>query len=66
MFFLLIMFGTKRKKLQFDIIRNNEDIVLESFIQIFGMASTHLSKNLAIPKYNQLVLNQPRYYGEGF
>jgi hypothetical protein len=46
------MFGTKRKKLQFDIIRNNEAIVLESFIQIFGIASTHLSKNLAIPKYN--------------
>ncbi len=52
MFFLFIMFGTKRKKLQFDIIRNNEAIVLESFIQIFGIASTHLSKNLAIPKYN--------------
>jgi hypothetical protein len=66
MFFCSLCLALKENKLQFDIIQNNEAIVLESFIQIFGMASTHLSKNLAIPKYNQLVLNQPRYYGEGF
>ncbi len=39
-----------RKKLQFNIILNNEVIVLENFIQFFGMASTQLFEFLKISK----------------
>jgi hypothetical protein len=35
---------------QFNVILNNEVIVLENFNQIFGMASIYISKSLAIPK----------------
>ncbi len=47
------MFGIKNNNnLQFGIILNNEAIVLESFIQIFGMVGTHFSEYLEIPKKN--------------
>jgi putative transposon-encoded protein len=39
-------------KIKIKILRNNKTIVHERFIQIFGMASTHFSKKLAIPKNN--------------
>jgi hypothetical protein len=42
--------------------QNNEALVLERFIQIFGMASAYSSVFLAILKNNRLVPNQPRYY----
>jgi hypothetical protein len=42
--------------------QNNEAIVLERLIQIFGMASAYFSVFLAILKNNRLVPNQPRYY----
>jgi hypothetical protein len=36
--------------------------VLESFIQIFGMASTYFSEISAIPKSNELVPTQPNVF----
>jgi hypothetical protein len=51
--FWSVMFGIKNNNnLQFGIILNNEAIVLESFIQIFGMVGTHFSEYLEIPKKN--------------
>jgi hypothetical protein len=45
------MFSNKKNyNLQLVIILNNEAIMLESFIQIFGMAGTYFSEILAIPK----------------
>jgi hypothetical protein len=45
------MFKNKNNNtLQFNVILNNEVIVLENFNQIFNMASTYFSKSLAIPK----------------
>jgi hypothetical protein len=38
--------------LQFSIVLETEAIVLETFIQIFGMAGIHFSEFLAIPKGN--------------
>jgi hypothetical protein len=40
--------------------------VLESFIQTFGIAGSHFSEILAIPKNNQLAPNQARYYGTSY
>ncbi len=46
------MFNSENNNnLQFDITLNNEIIVLECFIQIFGMAC-FLKENLTIPKIN--------------
>jgi hypothetical protein len=36
--------------------------MLESFIQIFGMASTYFSEISAIPKSNELVPTQPNVF----
>jgi hypothetical protein len=47
------MFGIKNNNnLQFGIILNNEAIMLESFIQIFGIVDTHFPEFLEIPKNN--------------
>jgi hypothetical protein len=48
--------------LQFSFILNNKAIVLESFIQIFGMVAMYFSKFLAISKRIKLVPNQARHY----
>jgi len=42
--------SNNNNNLQFNIVLHNEAIVLESFIQICGMACTYFSKKLAIPK----------------
>jgi hypothetical protein len=44
------MFGNNN--LQFNIILNNETIMLERFMHIFSMASTHFSKKLANSEIN--------------
>jgi hypothetical protein len=53
---LSLIFGRNKKKnnnnVQFSIILKTKAIVLESFIQIFGMAGIHFSEFLAIPKSN--------------
>ncbi len=62
--YLSVIFGhnnNHNNNVQFSIILKTEAIVLETFIQIFGMTSIHFSEFLAIPKSNQLVANQPRY-----
>jgi hypothetical protein len=47
------MFKNKNNNtLQFNVILNNEVLVLENFNHIFGMGSTYFSKSLAIPKNN--------------
>jgi hypothetical protein len=47
---LIFVNYVQQKKLHFNIILNNEDIVFEIFI--FGMASTHFSQFLTIPRNN--------------
>jgi hypothetical protein len=53
---LSVIFGHNNKNnnnsVQFSIILKTKAIVLESFIQIFGMAGNHFSEFLAIPKSN--------------
>ncbi len=50
------MFGRKYNNiLQFDIILNNEVVVLKSFIPIFDMVGMYFSKFLAIPKTKNLI-----------
>jgi hypothetical protein len=44
--------NNNNSNVQLEIILNNEDIVLESFINIFGMTCMYFSKKLAIPKNN--------------
>jgi hypothetical protein len=44
--------NNNNNNVQFSIILKTEVIVLESFIQIFGMAGIHFSEFLAIPKSN--------------
>jgi hypothetical protein len=50
--FCQLCLTVKITKLHFDITLNNEVVVLESFIQFFGMACIYFSKKLAIPKSN--------------
>jgi hypothetical protein len=53
LFFLSVMFSCKNNNnLQFNIILNFQAIVLQSFIQISGMACTYFSIKLAISKSN--------------
>jgi hypothetical protein len=47
--------NNNNNNLQFGILQKNEAIVHESFIQIFGMASTHFSEFLTISKNNFIV-----------
>jgi len=55
------MFGNKIKNnFQFFIMLNNEAIVLNSFIQAFGMVGMYFSQFFFIEKINKLVPNQPR------
>jgi len=49
---LSVVLGHNNNNVQFSIILKTEAIVLESFIQIFGMAGIHFSEFLAIPKSN--------------
>jgi hypothetical protein len=52
---LSVIFGHNQynnNNVQFSIILKTEAIVLENFIQIFGMAGIHFSEFLAIQKSN--------------
>jgi hypothetical protein len=67
------IFGFNRRMLQCSLcigkacnVFNDLAGVLESFIQTFGIAGSHFSEILAIPKSNQLAPNQARYYGTSY